>query len=249
MSNATTRGTVGTTPFNDYPQKYGAVSTAQIFYPNCLVGLTTGGYLDKLDDSESLQFVGVTGSVSTEVLTGGSNGDVNIDVTQPRYVEVTFSSVAVTDIGRTVYASDDQTGTFATTTTYANVIGRLHSVVSSTRGVVECMYGGARDIPAVRVLAATGEQTLYKYDANKTIVCPNTAAHVLNLPAISGLTIGDSLTFFKSTSDAKAITLTGAGSDKVDGSATVATMDAQYDTITIKAVATNVYGIVAQKIA
>ena len=47
-----------------------------------------------------------------------------------------LSSVAVTDIGRKVYASDDQTGTL-TPTTYGNVIGVVVDVAGTDIALVE----------------------------------------------------------------------------------------------------------------
>src|SRR5262245_18478924 len=106
MANTTKRGTVGVTPFGAYETLFGAVNTAQIFYPNSLVGLNTSGFLDKLDDAALKRFVGVMGGVQQEVLSCGSNGDVLFPVRQPRFLTATLSGggATVAVLGRKVYA-------------------------------------------------------------------------------------------------------------------------------------------------
>lgn len=235
MANATKRGNVATVPFGDYIAMRPLVNTAQTFYPNALVGLLTSGYLDKMDDAASKQLSGVVGSIQQEVLSGGSNGDNSLPVNEPRFVRMTFSSIAVGDVGKTVYALDDQTGTLdPSATTYSNVLGTLHQRESATVGVVDLAYGGKRanaTLGAARVMAATGAQSLTKYDLNKTIFVPNTAALTLTLPAVADTQAGDTLKIVKShASDTNAVTLDGNASETIDGGATLATLDAPYDT-------------------
>lgn len=156
MANATTRGRVGTTPFNDDETLLGAVSTAQTFYPNALAGLTVAGYLDKLDDTAVKKLAGVTNGVQNEVLSGGSNGDVLIPVKQPRFITLAFSAIALTDLGRIVYASDDQTGSLVPGS-YGNAIGRLVHRLSATSGVVELFRMGEAECGTpLQVLSASG---------------------------------------------------------------------------------------------
>lgn len=241
MPNATTRGRVGTTPHGDYSTLRGAVATAQVYYPNSLVGLTAAGRLDKFDDAKSMAFVGVTNGVQAEVLSGGSAGDVEIPHAMPRFVTLAFSSIAVTDVGKTVYASDDQTGAL-TPGTYGNPIGRLDHRLSATSGVVECFYGGkaanqqlgaVRAMPATAALITALAQGLTRHDLNKKILVPNTEAVTLVLPAVADTQAGDTLTVVKTTADAFAITLDGNASETIDGSATLATLDAINDVATL----------------
>lgn len=232
MPNATTRGRVGTTPFGDYPEKRGAVNTAQAFYVNSMLGLNVSGFVDKLDDAASKAFCGVLVAVQQEVLAGGDNGDVLLDAAEPRFITVAIAAATVNDIGRTVYAVDDQTVAF-TGGTFANPVGTVWSVRSATAVVVECEYGGKkanRVLGATKTLAATGAQSLTKLDLNKTILMPNTAALALTLPAVAGTQAGDTLTFVKTTAAAFAVTLTGSGAEIIDASNTLATIDAIYDT-------------------
>lgn len=237
MANATKRGNVGTTPFADYVAYRPLVNTAQVFYPNALIGLLTSGYADKLDDAASKMLAGVMAGAQQEVLSGGSNGDNSLYVNEPRFARLTFASIAVTDVGKTVYAVDDQTGICDPSgLTYANPIGVLAQRESATVGVVQLVYGGKaanKVLGACRWMAATGAQSLTKYDLNKTIFLPNTAAFTLTLPAAADTQPGDELHFVKTTSDAAAVTLDGNASETIDGSATLATLDAQYDCATL----------------
>jgi hypothetical protein len=82
-----------------------------------------------------------------------------------------------------------------------------------------------------QVYARTGTATLGK-DRGGFIPVANTAAITLTLPTAVGFS-GLEYTFKKTTSDAYAITLDGNSSETIDGAATNAEMDAQYDTMTI----------------
>jgi len=196
MANTTKRGNVGGTPFGDYTTKFGAVSTAQVFYANAMVGLNAG-YLDKLDDAAAKKFVGLTTGVQSEVLSGGSNGDVLIDVKQPRFITVAIAAAAVTDIGRLVYASDDQTVSL-TPGAYGNVVGRIAAVISSTSVVVECIYsasGGSVE----QVLSASGAVPI------KASTCFITKAGVAALTLAdptAGVHDGVEMTFISTTAQA-----------------------------------------------
>ena len=67
--------------------------------------------------------------------TGGSDGDKDIRVLSGRYrLEVTLTSVAITDVGSAVYASDDVT---LTLTPNASPVGVIIRYVASNTCVVE----------------------------------------------------------------------------------------------------------------
>ena len=86
---------------------------------------------------------------------------------------------------------------------------------------------------AIRRITALGQgaATITTAQAG-VVVVSNTGTMTLTLPT-AALAAGLQYTFIKATSDAAAITLDGAGSETINGATTVATMDAQYDTITI----------------
>lgn len=254
MANATDivkKGTVNRT--SEYMKRSTETLAAEtIFYRNAMLGIDSTGYLCKGDDTQSWIFAGVVrGQEGNVTLAAGTAGDaaLKLDYHQPQRFELTIASVAVTDIGKKVYAIDDQTGTLdASTRTYGNFVGHVVDVVGTNIALVEPAYDGkaanAR-YGVVRWLAATGTQVLTIHDLNKTILCPNTAAHQVDLPAMADTQAGDRLTFVKTTSDAQAITINTPGSETIDGSTTLATLDAQYDCATL--VSTGAHWIVLSR--
>jgi hypothetical protein len=229
-----------------WTDEFGEESSATLsaetrFYPNAMIGRTTGGYLAKFDDSQSMIFVGVVrNDQGAPLLPAGTAGDGTLELPYqtPRFFELAISGVAVTDIGKTVYASDDQTGVLTLGTTYANVVGTVRALgrgqngaVASGIALVEACYDGVagnRRLGAVKTLAATGNQTLSKWDIGKTIIVPNTAALSIILPPVADAAAGGRLQFVK-TVDTNAATLDANASEEIDAATTLATIDAIYD--------------------
>lgn len=207
------------------------------FYPNAMIGVDVTGYLCKFDDTQGATFFGVVtqdqGSPLLPASTAG-DGTAELRCQQPQRFELAIASVAVTDIGKKVYAVDDQTGTLdASTRTYANFVGHVVDVVATGIALVEPSYDGVAAHARYGVskwLAATGAQSLNKTDLNKIIFVPNTGAYSITLPAVADTQAGDRLTFIKTTADAAAATLDGNASETIDNATTLATIDARYDT-------------------
>lgn len=241
MANATSNVKIATVRRTDEFLKFPLTSHSgrTTYYPNSALGLTTAGYATKLDDTASLQFLGlVRGEEGKKVVPDTNNaGDEDIEVHQPFRFEGVFSSIARTDLGKKVYASDDQTFVIASSTTYGNLVGVLKERLSSTVGLIEPAYDGVAAnarLGAARVLAATGAQTLTKFDLNKIILVPNTAALTITTPAVADTQAGDRLTILKShASDTNAITIDPPSSETIDGATTLATLDAPYDTVVL----------------
>lgn len=240
MANATAIVAKGGSDRRYFRRSTETLGAETTFYKHAFIGLDSTGYYCKGDDTQSWVFAGVVrGEGGNPKLPAATAGDDSLllDIWCPEYLEVAITSVAVTDIGKKVYASDDQTGVLANTAlTYANFIGHVVDVVASNIALVKLSYTGIGGHGAYGVskwMAATGAQSLTKHDLNKTIMLPNTAALALTLPAIATTQAGDRFTFVKTTSDAAAITLTGNSSDNIDGSNTLATIDAQYDCATL----------------
>lgn len=209
------------------------VSTAQTYYPGEMIGLNTSGYADKFDDTQSLLFLGLMAELERKTVdSGGSNGDVSLRIARPARFGILLSSVAITDTGKLAYASYSNQITLANTTTYGNVVGRVFKKADTNLGEVFPFPLTFRNAGGSRTLAATGNQTLTKWDLNKTIIVPNTAALSITLPAISTTQAGDFLQFIK-TVDTNAATLDGNASETIDGATTLATMDAIYDCATL----------------
>jgi hypothetical protein len=243
VANATDivkQGTVLAVSAEHYRRDLATLSAATRFYPNAGMGLTVLGYGAKFDDTQSLIFDGVVkGSEGNRLMAAATAGDAGhwLNLLRPKFLEITISSIAKADIGEVVYALDDQTGTLdPTATTYANVYGTVVDKVATNIALVELSYGGVAGhaaLSAAKWLAATGTQTLTKWDIGKTIFLPNTGAYTVNLPAVAVAAKGGRLKFVKTTTDAQIVTLDGADSEEIDGATTLGTIDAGYDCVEV----------------
>jgi hypothetical protein len=154
---------------------YGTVTAKTQLYTTAMLGLNAG-YLAKFDDAASLQFFGLVNedrgnpAVPNDGTTSATAGAaaLGVDVRQPPAFELAISGVAITDIGRLVYALDDQTGTLdPSATTYANLIGRVKDLIYAMDGgspvsgyaLVEPFYGQRWRKP-LQVLGASGAVTI-----------------------------------------------------------------------------------------
>lgn len=244
MANATDivkRGTVRRT--DEFIERGVETLAAETrFYPNAMVGVDTTGYFAKFDDTQGMWFAGVVSNDQGAPLLPAStagDGTAKLRLQQPLRFVLAVAAVAVTDIGKKVYASDDQTGVLdASTRTFANFIGHIVDLAYNNDGAVSgyCLVEPAYDFNganqrfnAAKFIAATGAQSLNKTDLNKTIFLPNTAALTLTLPAVADTQAGDRLTFVKTSADAFAVTLDGNAAETIDGAGTLATIDAQFD--------------------
>lgn len=114
--------------------------------------------------------------------------------------------------------------------------------------MVEQHSGFWTDEPINRKDAAkSAAYTVTDTDPDVFTLDASSGAFTITLPTAAD-NDGRTLTFIKTDSSTNAITLDGEGSETIDGNTTVATMDAQYDTITIYCDGTEWF-IVAQKIA
>lgn len=217
------------------------LASATRFYVGALIGIDSTGYYCKGDDTQSWIMAGVVrGDQGNPLLPAGTAGDgtIDLDVEMPDEIELAISGVAVTDIGKTVYALYDNQGTLDfSATTYANVVGEVTDYVASGVARVRLAYDGIganTRLQAAKRLAATGAQTLSKFDIGKTIWCANTAALTITLPPIADVPAGRGLRIIKDhASDTNAITLDGNASETIEGNATVNSQDAPYDAVTI----------------
>lgn len=204
------------------------------FWPNAMLGVDGDGYVDKFDDTQSMVFAGVfRGTEGKLTQPVESDGTRDIEVHQPQRFELAIASIAEADKGKPVFTVDDQTGTLnPSATTCANVVGHVVCKVATGIALVEPAYDGVaanKRLGVARTLAATGAQSLGKYDIGKKILVPNTAALTVTLPAVASCPVGGELEFVKTTADAFAVTLDGNASETIDGAATLATIDAAYD--------------------
>lgn len=217
------------------------LAAATRFYTNALVGIDSTGYYCKGDDTQAWVLGGVVrGNEGNPLLPAGTAGDgtIELDVEMPDEIELAISGVAVTDIGKTVYALFDQTGTLDfSATTYANVVGEVTDYIQSGIARVRLAYDGVAAnarLGAAKRVAATGATTLSKYDAGKRIFCANTAAKTITLPPVADVPAGRTIAVFKDhASDTNILTLAGDGSENIDGANTLTTLDAPWDVVTL----------------
>lgn len=114
------------------------------------------------------------------------------------------------------------------------------AAASQTVGVKLAPF--AAEPPRFLTMAATGAQTLAAANllsGRCHITVPNTAALTITLPALADVPRSAMLSVIKSTAAGAgtAVTLDGAGDETVDGSATLATIDAPDDNLTLAATA------------
>lgn len=110
-----------------YINEFGVKATSQI-YEGSAVG-SSGGYARALVAGDT--FLGFS---LEKVLGLASDGLVNVRVRSSGKIQLSVTSVAVTDIGADVYASDD--GTFVLTAGSNSYVGKVHRFVSSGVAIV-----------------------------------------------------------------------------------------------------------------
>lgn len=97
-----------------------------------LVALDTDGYVKKAADTASEKFVGV--AFETVDNSAGSDGDKTIRVWQTGTFEFAFNGTASqADVGKAVYASDNQTVALAATLTNDVAVGFITEFVSASK--------------------------------------------------------------------------------------------------------------------
>lgn len=107
------------------------VIAADIIYEGAAVGDNGSGYARPLVAGDP--FRGFAESMADN--SAGAAGAKNVRVRQVGIVKLAISALAITDVGKAVYASDDDT--FTLTETSNSAIGRVASWVSTGYGMVE----------------------------------------------------------------------------------------------------------------
>ena len=102
-------------------------------YKGALISQDTTGYALPGANTAGYEFAGVAVEQVAQTATS-SDGTDKIRVARNGLVELAFSSVAVADVGRPVWLTDDQTGSL--TQTNVGPIGRVVERLSSTLAVV-----------------------------------------------------------------------------------------------------------------
>lgn len=111
---------------NDLP-----VIAADIIYEGAAVGDNGSGYARPLQAGDP--FRGFANGIADN--SAGAAGAINVNLKQHGRAVLSISGLAITDVGKAVYASDDDT--FVLTASTNSYVGRVVRYVSSGVGVVE----------------------------------------------------------------------------------------------------------------
>ena len=130
-------------------QEYDVAADAKI-YAGGKVCLNASGYADAAADTADFQFVGVAREQVDN--TGGANGDKKVVVRRTGIHRVAASGMAVTDIGKPVFVSDDQTVATSGVTNWIPC-GRIAEFISATEVGVDIAAAAAAESDADSVAA------------------------------------------------------------------------------------------------
>ncbi|MEI8350088.1 MAG: cytoplasmic protein [Candidatus Omnitrophota bacterium] len=124
--------------YNDLP-----VIASDIIYEGSAVGENGSGYFRPLVAGDN--FAGFAVKKADNSAAGSAAGDINVRVLQKGKIQLSVTGVtAVTDEGSTVYASDDNVFTLASTGNSA--IGKIVRYVTGTTVIVEFEAVSCRSI-------------------------------------------------------------------------------------------------------
>ncbi|MEW6250259.1 MAG: hypothetical protein AB1716_06410 [Planctomycetota bacterium] len=195
------------------------------------------------------EFLGVAYRQADNTITGHAAGGINVRLHQAVDIVHALTGVVLADLGKDVYASADDTLTL--TPTGNSRIGRIVAVEATDLARVRCgplaaLDGLLDNGPIINLADASATLTLDHL--NRTLLMANTAARTLTLPPVATVRAGGWLRVVKTSSAAFAITLDADGLELIDGAATYAAIDAQYDSALLVCTGAE-WVIVAKKIA
>jgi hypothetical protein len=118
-----------------------------IIYRGSAVG-SLAGYARQLVAGDT--FLGFAEQKVDNTATGHASGAKNVPVRRKGYAQLSVGSLAVTDIGKAVYASDG--ATFTLTQSTNSRIGTVHRYISSGVGIVKFDVGAALCLGGITVI-------------------------------------------------------------------------------------------------
>lgn len=187
------------------------------------------GYARPLNAGD--EFLGIAYQQADNTITGHTAGGINVRVHHAVDIIHALGGVAVDDIGKDVYASDDNALTLSPAGN--SRIGRIVAVEDTGIARVRCapivqVSGLFEGSPIVSL--ADEAATLSLDHMNRTLLMANTAARTLTLPPAATVRAGGWFRIVKTSDNGHAITLDANASEEIDGSTTYADIDAIYDT-------------------
>jgi hypothetical protein len=204
-----------------------------VIYKGALVGRNRStGYARGLVAGD--EFLGVAYAQASNTATGHTAGGVRVRLHQAVDIVHALAGVVTADIGKDVFASADDTLTL--TPTGNSRVGRIVAVEGSGVARVRCQPIAALDGVLDNTLVVSlddANATLTLDHLNRTLLIANTQARTLTLPPVATARAGATLRIVKTSAAAAAVTLDGNASETIDGAATYAAIDAQYDVATL----------------
>ncbi len=194
-------------------------------------------------------FLGLAYRQANNTAAGHTAGGVDVRLHQAVDIVHALTGVTNADIGKDAYASADDTLTLIPTGN--SRIGRVIGVEGTNLARVRCQPAGLLDgvleNGVIRTLA-DANATLTLDHVNRTLLMGNTVARTLTLPPAATARAGAWLRVVKTSAAAAAITLDGDAGELIDGQATYAGIDAQYDAALLVCTGTE-WVIASRKIA
>jgi hypothetical protein len=217
-------------------------------YKGAFVGRNRAtGYARALVAGDEL--LGIAYRQVDNTVSGHAAGGVSVRLHQALDIVHTLTGVTQADIGKDVYASADDTLTL--TPTGNSRVGRIVAVDGTNLARVRCepvaqLSGVYENRPVISLADASATLTLDHM--NRVLLIANTDARTLTLPAVATVRAGGWIRVIKTSAAAQAVTLDGNAAETIDGAATYAGIDAQYDCVLLVC-AGNEWVIVSRDIA
>lgn len=202
-----------------------------VIYKGALVGRNRAtGYARGLIAGD--EFLGLAYRKADNTVAGHTAGGIRVRLAQDVDVVHPLSGATQGDVGKEVYASDDATLTLSASGN--SRVGRIVALEGVDTVRVRCqpvqsLSGVLENSPVVALADASATLTLNHM--NRTLLMANSAARTLTLPPVATARAGAWLRVVKTSAAAFAVTLDGDGAETIDGAATFAGIDSQYDTV------------------
>lgn len=140
------------------------VIAADIIYEGAMVGDNGSGIARPLVAGDPFRGV----ALRTVDNSAGAESAKRVEVDTDCYVELPITNLAITDVGKQVFASDDDTFTLTQSTNTA--IGYVHRWVSTGVGIIRCI---ASQAVITEVAAATGGDAPTEAEFNAAVTAIN----------------------------------------------------------------------------